>query len=251
MRIIAYNLWFGGRDRQDAIHDVLAHCNADFIGLTEADDPQVIAALAQKLNMTHVWARGSGDRHIAALSRFPIRDWHIYNKPPLTQAVLEVTLDIDPPLTIYVVHLLPYLLLPFEVRRWQAVGKLLQIIKEKGIGRHILLGDFNCIAPNDRVLQDKNPEKMRRLMRWQFGHIFRFAMPRLLKAGYTDCFRHLHPNDDGFTWWTINPTTRYDYILATADLLPALQSCRVIDDHPAVPEASDHFPLSAEFNLTI
>jgi hypothetical protein len=33
-------------------------------------------------------------------------------------------------------------------------------------------------------------------------------------------------------------------------LLPALQSCRVVDDHPAIPNASDHFPLSAEFNFT-
>jgi exonuclease III len=86
-------------------------------------------------------------------------------------------------------------------------------------------------------------------MRWQLNIIFRLAIPRLLKASYIDCFRHLHPNDDGFTWWTINPTTRYDYILAPPDLLPALQSCRVVDDHPAIPEASDHFPLSAEFAL--
>ncbi len=249
MRILAYNLWFGGADKQEAIHDVLAHCNADFVGLTEADDPQVITALAQRLNMNHIWARGSGDRHIAALSRLPIRDWQVHNTPPLTQAVLEVTLDIEPPLTIYVVHLLPYLLIPFEIRRWQAVGKLLQVIGERGNGRHLLIGDFNCIAPNDRVLLDKNPEKMRRLLRWQLNYIPRWAMPRLLKAGYIDCFRYLNPNDDGFTWWTINPTTRYDYILIPPDMLPTLQSCRVVGDHPAIAEASDHFPVSAEFAI--
>jgi exodeoxyribonuclease-3 len=248
-RFLAYNLWFGGWDKQEAVSQVLAHCDADFVGLTEADNPDVVAKLAKDLNMEHIWAEGSGDRHIAALSRLPIKSWQIYNKPPLTQAVLEVTLDLNPPLTIYVVHFLPYLLLPFEVRRWQAVGKLLQVIREGKVGRHILIGDFNAIAPGDRVLQKSNPEKMRRVMRWQLNIIFRLAIPRLLKAGYIDCFHHLHPNDDGFTWWTINPTTRYDYILASPDLLPALQSCRVVDDHPAIPDASDHFPLSAEFVL--
>jgi endonuclease/exonuclease/phosphatase family metal-dependent hydrolase len=180
IRILAYNLWFGGADKQDAIHDVLSHCNADFIGLTEADDPHVITTLAKRLNMHHVWAQGSGDRHIAALSRFPIRDWQVHNTPPLTQAVLEVTLDLDPPLTIYVVHLLPYLLIPFELRRWQAVGKLLSLIQEQNSARHLLIGDFNCIAPNHRVLHDKNPEKMRRLLRWQLNYIPRWALPRLI-----------------------------------------------------------------------
>jgi exodeoxyribonuclease-3 len=248
-RFLAYNLWFGGRDKEEAIYEVLAHCDADFVGLTEADDPVVVAGLARRLGMSHIWAEGSGERHIAALSRLPIGRWQVYNKPPLTQAVLEVTLDIEPPLTVYVVHLLPYLLLPFEVRRWQAVGKLLEVIRKGRVGRHLLIGDFNCVAPGDRVLQDKNPEKMRRVMRWQLGYIPRWAMPRLLKAGYVDCFRHLHPDEDGFTWWTINPTTRYDYVLASAELLPSLLSCRVVDDHPAIPQASDHFPLSAEFNF--
>lgn len=248
-RFVAYNLWFGGWEKKEAVYDVLAHCDADFVGLTEADNPDVVAELAERLNMAHVWAEGSGDRHIAALSRIPIKGWQIYNKPPLTQAVLEVTLDLAPPLTVYVVHFLPYLLLPFEVRRWQAVGKLLEVIQKKQPGRHILLGDFNAIAPGDRVLQKNNPEKMRRLMRWQLNIIFRLAIPRLLKAGYIDCYRRRHPDKDGFTWWTINPTTRYDYIFIPPDLLPALKSCHVVDDHPAIPDASDHFPLSAEFVL--
>ena len=250
-KILTYNLEFGGRKQLEAIHQLLAHINADVIGLTEADDPKVVQILADRLGLYHIWGEGNGERHIALLSRFPITEWQIYNQPPLTQAALRAVLQLPHgSLTIYNVHFLPYLLLPFEVRRWQAVGKLLQIIDEHPPSPHLIIGDINAIAPGDRVLQHKNPKRMRRLMLLQLRLIFRLALPRLLQAGYTDCFRHLHPHDDGFTWWTINPTTRYDYILADGRMLPKLRSCRVVDDHSAVTQASDHFPLLAEFSLS-
>ncbi|HEY4690443.1 MAG TPA: endonuclease/exonuclease/phosphatase family protein, partial [Anaerolineae bacterium] len=150
--------------------------------------------------------------------------------------------------TLYNVHLLPYLLLPFEVRRWQAVGKLVKLIRARRPGPHLIAGDLNAIGPGDRVLQRNNPPRMRRVMALQLNLIFRLAIPRLLKAGYVDCFRRLHPNDDGFTWMPDNRTTRYDYILADATLAPALRACRVVDDIEAVNVASDHFPLLAEFD---
>lgn len=250
VKILTYNLEFGGRKQLENIHAVLAHVNADVIGLTEADDHDVVKILAERLKMHHAWGHGSGERHIALLSRYPIKAWQIYNQPPLTQAALEAKLDTPGgPLTVYNVHFLPYLLLPFEIRRWQAVGKLLEIIGERPSTPHLVIGDVNAIGPGDRVLQHKNPARMRRVMLLQLRLIFRLAIPRLLRAGYTDCFRYRHPHADGFTWWTINPTTRYDYIFADPQMLPRLQSCRVVDNHPAIRHASDHFPLLAEFSI--
>lgn len=250
LRVLTYNLYFGGTDRLEEIYTVLAHVGADVIGLTEADDPAVVATLAERLGFEHIWAEGSGDRHIATLSRYPVIEWHIYRTPPLTQAVLETKLALPGgPITIYNTHFLPTLLLPFEVRRWQAVGKLLQVIRGRQPGPHLIMGDLNAIAPGDRVLQRNNPARMRRLMALQLNIIFRLALPRLLKAGYTDCFRHLHPTADGFTWMPGNRTTRYDYILADPAMAACLQTCRIIDDIEAVCTASDHLPLLAEFNF--
>jgi exonuclease III len=184
------------------------------------------------------------------LSRWPILEWRIYNRPPLTQAVLETKLAVPGEnLTTYNVHFLPTLLLPFEIRRWQAVGKLLQVIRARQPGPHLILGDLNAIAPGDRVLQHQNPARMRRIMALQFNYIPRLALPRLLKAGYVDCFRRLHPGVDGFTWMPGNRTTRYDYILANPAIAPKLHSCRVVAEIEAVCTASDHFPLMAEFIL--
>jgi endonuclease/exonuclease/phosphatase family metal-dependent hydrolase len=252
VRFLTYNLCFGGTDRQQAIYTVLAHINADVIALTEADDPEVVTTLANRLGLNPIWSEGSGDRHIATLSRYPIREWRIYRKPPLTQAVLETSLDLaGAAISVYNVHLLPYLLLPFEFRRWQAVGKLLEIIRSRRPGPHLIMGDLNAVAPGDRPLQHHNPARMRRTMALQLNMIFRLALPRLLKAGYVDCFRQTSPHADGFTWMPGNRTTRYDYILANPAMASALRRCRVIDDIEAVQVASDHLPLLAEFDLNL
>ena len=259
LRVLAYNLEFGGRGREEAIYAVLAHLDADLIALTEADDPEVVAALARRLGLYHVWAEGSGDRHIATLSRYPIKRWQVYNKPPLSQAVLQTEHEVgsgrfssgrfnNDYFTLYNVHFLPYLLLPFELHRYRAVGALLKLIRRQPPVPHLILGDLNAIGPGDRVLQHLNPVRMQKTMRWQLGIVFKLAVPRLLRAGYTDCFRYLYPREDGFTWYTRgHRTTRYDYILADASLITHLRRCEVIDNLEAIPEASDHFPLLAEF----
>ncbi len=250
LRVLTYNLYLGGTGREEAIRAVLASAQADVLALTEADDRAVVAALAGELGLDYVWAEGSGDRHVATLSRFPIRAWQIHRTPPLTQAVLETRLAVGTrELAIYTTHLLPYLLLPFEVRRWQAVGRLLALVRSRPPGPHLILGDLNTIAPGDRVLLHRNPAPMRRLMAIQFNQIFRLALPRLLRAGYVDCFRRLHPGEDGFTWMPGNPTTRYDYILADPVLASRLRACYVLDNVEAGSDASDHFPLVAEFDF--
>jgi exonuclease III len=250
LSVATYNLEFGGREQIEAIQTVLAHMDADIVGLTEADDAEVVVTLAERLNYHHVWAEGSGDRHIALLSRYPVQDWRIYNRQPLTQAVLQTTVEgPNGRLTLYTVHFLPYLLLPFELHRWRAVGALIKLIRQQQPGPHLILGDLNAIGSGDRVLQDLNPIRMQRTMRWQLGIVFKLAIPRLLRAGYVDCFRHLHPRNDGFTWYTRqHRTTRYDYILADETIIGRLRTCRVVDDHEAIPQASDHFPLLAEFD---
>jgi exonuclease III len=126
---------------------------------------------------------------------------------------------------------------------------LLAVIRDRQPGRHLIAGDLNAIGPGDRVLQQRNPPQMRRVMAWQLGLIFRLALPRLLRAGYVDCFRHLHPDSPGYTWMPGNLTTRYDYVLADPTLAPTLCSCRVVDEIEAVNDASDHLPLLAEFQV--
>ena len=249
MRLLVYNINGGNADRIESIYDVLTHAHADVIALTEANNENAIKQLAARLKFNFVWQRGSGDRHVATLSRYPVIESFIHRVPPLTQAALETVLQLpNERIRIFNLHLLPYLLLPFEIRRWQAVGKLLEIIRSREVMPTLIVGDLNAIAPKDRVLQHLNPPRMRRVMALQFNVVFHFAVSRLLKAGYTDCYRRLH-DDDGFTWMTDNRTTRYDYVMADSAMASRLKLCCVMDDVEAINMASDHLPLMAEFDI--
>ena len=75
------------------------------------------------------------------------------------------------------------------------------------------------------------------------------TLPNYLRAGLTDCFRELHPTDDGFTLSTGHPNSRLDYILINASLKPRLKNCWVVHEPAAVNRASDHYPVAAEFEL--
>ena len=258
MRILTYNLEFGGREQLDAITAVLQAANPDIIGLTEADDREVVAILAQRLNMHHIWAQGSGDRHIATLSRYPILDWQIHNRKPLTQAALVTTLDIRPfgdnLLKIYNLHLRPYPLWHFEMIRWLAVQKLLSLIRQQPTHPHLIIGDLNTYGSGQDVdlptLLQLTGADMRRQLQRQRGRFLHLVIPTLRRAGYTDCFRQLHPNDPGFTF-TLQSTllARMDYILADERLTAVLQACTVATHLPQATTASDHFPVIADFLL--
>jgi endonuclease/exonuclease/phosphatase family metal-dependent hydrolase len=83
--------------------------------------------------------------------------------------------------------------------------------------------------------------------------IERWAVPRMLEAGYTDCFRHLHPRAHGYTCATWMPAARIDYVFASPEALPRLVACDVaVGRGRAAREtatASDHFPLLTDLSV--
>ena len=81
----------------------------------------------------------------------------------------------------------------------------------------------------------------------QNGPVFpRQVIPLFLEAGYTDCYRILHPLTPGYTYPVPAPWLRIDYIFATPTLAERLQACDVSTGEEAE-MASDHFPVWAEF----
>lgn len=74
-----------------------------------------------------------------------------------------------------------------------------------------------------------------------------------LELGFTDTFRHLHPDaKDRYSWWSYrelarisNRGWRIDYICCTKGLLKKLQSADVLDQV----HGSDHCPVVANFDL--
>lgn len=107
----------------------------------------------------------------------------------------------------------------------------------------ILTGDFNT-AHQDIDL--KNPKSNQQTS--GFLPIEREAISKLIKAGFIDIFRHLHPEEeDAYTWWTYrnkcrerNIGWRIDYFFVQENLIHRVQDCEILAHIPG----SDHCPIS-------
>ena len=75
-----------------------------------------------------------------------------------------------------------------------------------------------------------------------------------LKRFYVDAYRHIHPQEQGFTCPADAPAGRIDYIFTCPLAAARLTDCTVLragEDGITGNQASDHFPISAEFALRV
>ncbi|MEP7199844.1 MAG: endonuclease/exonuclease/phosphatase family protein, partial [Chloroflexota bacterium] len=152
-----------------------------------------------------------------------------------------------PTIQLFGVHLMPYfMLLPYEFARWRTVRALLQLVAREAHEPHIICGDFNAATAGERADTNVFSRNIQRQLWLQANRQPRFALSPITRAGYTDCFRRAHPTAAGLTWMPWALSARLDYIFASAQMAARLQSCAVITTPPAE-QASDHFPLVADF----
>lgn len=112
----------------------------------------------------------------------------------------------------------------------------------------ILCGDLN-VAHQEIDL--KNPKTNRRNA--GFTDEERGKMTELLDAGFTDTFRHFHPDTpDIYSWWSYrfharekNAGWRIDYFLTSARLDDKLQDAKI---HTEI-FGSDHCPVEVDIDL--
>lgn len=116
---------------------------------------------------------------------------------------------------------------------------------------YLIVGDFN-IAPDDRDVYD--PEAWRERILCSTPE--REALRRLLDLGFTDCFRHLHPDERQYSWWDYraaafrrNMGLRIDLILTSEPLLSRCVGAAIDVEPRRWERPSDHAPVIAEFKL--
>jgi exodeoxyribonuclease-3 len=125
---------------------------------------------------------------------------------------------------------------------------LLDGIREHQEGFHLLVGDFNTLAPGEILELSRMPRWIRALV-WLSGReLQRDTIQMLLDAGYRDGFRLLHPERKGYTLPAWDPSVRLDYVFLPARDAARLKSCDVLEAAGAA-AASDHLPLLAEIDL--
>jgi endonuclease/exonuclease/phosphatase family metal-dependent hydrolase len=242
MRIVSYNIRFGGGPRVAFIGAVLAELQPDVVLLQEATDPTAVDRIARTAGLPHVYRRpGWG---VAGMTRVPARG-HAWHRPGRARGFLELApapADGEPSLRLLGHHLPAGLSARGERARLRSVEELLAWAGGRADDNTLLIGDLNSVAPGDVPSIRAMPLWLRLLLRFD-GGIRTEVQDRLAEAGWVDAFRHLHPDDPGFTLPALAPQVRLDYALVPRPLLDLVRACAPARDAAMVVRASDHLPL--------
>ncbi len=265
LRILTYNIHHAegndGKLDPGRITAVIRESGADLVGLNEVFHPFLLAEgrepmlteMARDLEMRYVFGTTLPDQPgssfqapygNALLSRYPILNAATYRLPAPegreSRGVVaaDVVLEHGRALTCYVTHLDHR----SEQVRLEQCEHITQVTTRFVGESHILIGDFNALAPGD--YQDRQEELAELEAGSKGAHMATMqVVPRLLRAGYIDAQAAVG-KIPAATWSTQNPLVRIDYIWLSPELRPALISCERWDT-PLSRVASDHFPVLA------
>ena len=243
LRILSYNILRGGVGREKLLAAVIDGQAPDVVVFQEATRPEVVDRLAQATNM--IVSGAARGRSLAFMSRLPIAEYK-WVRPLFSQhAFLEIVpAGLD--LRIFGVHLSAVHAAWTERRRVRELRSLLAAIKAHDESHHVLVGDFNTLAPDERLDVSKLPHRLRMLVWLSGGRIRWQTIAIVLGAGYVDAFRSIRPTDSGLTFPTWDPHVRLDYAFVPKPFAARLTGCDVVTDGVTVRGASDHFPLRCE-----
>jgi exodeoxyribonuclease III len=239
VRILSYNIRRGGAGREASLASVIRAVNPDIVVLEEATRPDVVARLASDTGMRH-WASKAG-KSLAFMSRSAVASYAAHRPAVSRHAFLEIV----PATTswrVFGVHLSAVHAAWTERRRLFELRALLRAIAAHQDGPHILMGDFNTVAPGDMFDQTRLPNRLRALVWLSGGNIRWRTIATVLAAGYVDSFRQLHPGELGYTLPTPEPHVRLDYAFVPGAFAGHVRACEIVKTAD-VATASDHFPL--------
>ena len=247
LRILTYNILKGGAGREQHLAAVINAQEPDVVVFQEATRPDVVERIAALTSMTESGAiRG---RSLAFMSRVPIAEYR-WIRPLWSQhAFLEIVpegLDVR----IFGVHLSAVHAAWTEARRVRELRSLLAAIKHHDQSHHVLVGDFNTLAPDERLDVSKLPRRLRLLVWLSGGRIRWQTIAIVLGAGYVDAFRLLHKTEPGLTFPTWDRHARLDYVFVPSPFAERVEACDVVTEDPSLPLASDHFPVRADLRFT-
>jgi exodeoxyribonuclease-3 len=241
LKLLSYNVRYGGGGREPQLAAVIRDADPDLVVLQEATDPRVVERLSEE---TGLKIRAAHRGHsVAYLGRVPVRrhEWH---RPRGSRRhFMEIELE-GSDLVVFGIHLSAVHSFWTERRRMRELRSLLAWVEARGgSGFHVMVGDFNTLAPGELLDAQKLPPRLRALVWLSGGRVNYRTIQILLAAGYADAFRRLHPEDLGYTFPTWDPHVRLDFAFLPQPHAGRVNDCRVLTGNPKVKEASDHFPL--------
>jgi exodeoxyribonuclease-3 len=246
LKLLSYNIRFGGKGRDSRLAEVIRTISPDIVVFQEATDTRVIEKLAKTTDFPY-WAAQRA-HSIAYLSRVEI-SYHEWHYPAgAKHSFLEIVIA-GSEARIFGLHLSSLFSKWSERQRAREIRALLNGIARHQHGFHVLVGDFNTLAPGEELDVRRMPAWIRAIV-WMSGRdIQRETIQIMLDAKYADGFRWLYPNVKGYTFPTWDPHLRLDYIFVPEPFVDRLVACEVITTPAEVANASDHFPVLAQLEI--
>ncbi|HJQ70939.1 MAG TPA: endonuclease/exonuclease/phosphatase family protein [Blastocatellia bacterium] len=246
IKLLSYNIRFGGRKREARIAEVIRAVAPDIVVFQEAIDPRVIERLAESTGLRRWAARHAHSIGYITRLDVPHHQWHY--PEGAKHSFLEIVLP-DGESRVFGLHLKARFSKWSERRRGREIRALLDGIKRHQEGFHVLVGDFNTLAPGELLDVQRMPRWIRAMV-WLSGRdIQRETIQVMLDARYLDGYRMLHPDDKGYSFPTWDPHLRLDYAFLPSRFADRLKLCEVIREPQVVETASDHFPVLAQIDL--
>ncbi|HVU68165.1 MAG TPA: endonuclease/exonuclease/phosphatase family protein [Ktedonobacteraceae bacterium] len=158
-RILSYNILAGGARRIDFIERMIRTADPDVVGLVEASNLGVVKELARRLEMDYRTNASPAGSSIALLSRLPIVRSAVHSAGGIiSRPLLEVGLEeaSGEKLTVFVNHLVASFWQGRggDAPRRKEVRAILDVLRANH-EPHVLMGDFNALAPGDRLQASK------------------------------------------------------------------------------------------------
>lgn len=137
---------------------------------------------------------------------------------------------------------------PYKLEYSKEVAKLALKLNKSRKKEVIIMGDFNTAHKEIDLKNAKTNKKTTGFLPNE-----RKWMDDFISQGFTDIFRHKHPDQpDYYTWWTYrsdcrerNIGWRIDYFFITKNLVSATKSCAIQKDVLG----SDHCPITLQLKL--
>jgi exodeoxyribonuclease-3 len=247
LRLLSYNIRFGGVGREQALAEVIKAVAPDLVVFQEATHPDVIERLSIATGFPFWAARRNHSIGFLSRQEVAYHEWHY------PAGARHSFLEIVPAGTearVFGLHLSARFSRWDERRRWHEIRSLLEGIKRHQAGLHVLVGDFNTLAPGEILEMQKLPAWIRALI-WISGRkLQRETIQFVLDAGYADGYRTLHADEKGYTFPTWDPHVRLDYVFVPKVFRERLLSCDVMTEpKELIKSATDHCPLIAELKV--